>query len=43
MSSTPNPSAPGAKPPPEGDGTEPPKRKRYWWRFLLAGVIINGV
>lgn len=40
MSSTPNLPAPGAKPPPEGDGTEPPKKKRYWWRFTLASVII---
>ncbi|MBS1880523.1 MAG: LCP family protein [Actinobacteria bacterium] len=31
------------KPPPEGDGTEPPKRKRYWWRFALAAVLIVGV
>src|SRR6201996_5051046 len=31
------------KPPPEGDGTDPPKRKRYWWRFSLAGLIIVGV
>src|SRR6201995_2013694 len=31
------------KPPLEGDGTDPPKRKRYWWRFSLAGLIIVGV
>ena len=31
------------KPPPEGDGTDPPKRKRYWWRFSLAGLIIVAV
>jgi LCP family protein required for cell wall assembly len=31
------------KPPPEGDGTEPPKRKRYWWRFTLAAVLIVAV
>jgi LCP family protein required for cell wall assembly len=43
VSSTPNLPAPGAKPPPEGDGTEPPKKKRYWWRFTLAGVIIVAV
>ena len=28
------------KPPLEGDGTEAPKPKRYWWRFLLGGVLI---
>jgi LCP family protein required for cell wall assembly len=43
VSSTPNLPAPGAKPPPEGDGTEPPKKKRYWWRFTLASVIIVAV
>jgi polyisoprenyl-teichoic acid--peptidoglycan teichoic acid transferase len=31
------------KPGPEGDGTEPPKKKRYWWRFSLAGLIIVAV
>jgi hypothetical protein len=31
------------KPPPEGDGTDPPKRKRYWWRFSLASLIIVGL
>jgi polyisoprenyl-teichoic acid--peptidoglycan teichoic acid transferase len=31
------------KPPPSGDGTEPPKRKRYWWRFALASVLIVSV
>src|ERR1043166_5928720 len=31
------------KPPPSGDGTEPPKRKRYWWRFTLASVLIVSV
>jgi LCP family protein required for cell wall assembly len=31
------------KPPPEGDGTEAPKKKRYWWRFALAAVLIIGV
>jgi LCP family protein required for cell wall assembly len=31
------------KPPPSGDGTEPPKPKRFWWRFLLAGVLIVAV
>src|SRR5829696_3195926 len=30
------------KPPPEGDGTEAPKRKRYWWRFLLGSLLIVG-
>jgi LCP family protein required for cell wall assembly len=28
------------KPPPEGDGTEAPKPKRYWWRFLLGSFLI---
>jgi polyisoprenyl-teichoic acid--peptidoglycan teichoic acid transferase len=28
------------KPPPEGDGTEPPKPKRFWWRFLLGSFLI---
>jgi polyisoprenyl-teichoic acid--peptidoglycan teichoic acid transferase len=31
------------KPPPEGDGTEPPKPKRYWWRFTLGAVTIVSV
>jgi len=31
---------PFKKPPPEGDGTAPPKPKRYWWRFLLASLTI---
>jgi polyisoprenyl-teichoic acid--peptidoglycan teichoic acid transferase len=34
----------GAKRPPlSGDGTEPPKRKRFWWRFALASVLIVSV
>jgi LCP family protein required for cell wall assembly len=28
------------KPPPSGDSEPAPKPKRFWWRFLLAGVII---
>src|SRR6478735_1041876 len=28
------------KPPPEGDGTEAPKPKRFWWRFLLGSFLI---
>ena len=28
------------KPPPSGDPEPAPKPKRFWWRFLLAGVII---
>ena len=28
------------KPPPEGDGTEAPKPKRFWWRFLLGAFLI---
>ncbi|HYP54959.1 MAG TPA: LCP family protein [Solirubrobacterales bacterium] len=31
---------PFKKPPPEGDGTPAPKPKRYWWRFLLASLVI---
>jgi LCP family protein required for cell wall assembly len=31
------------KPPPEGDGGEAPKPKRYWWRFTLAAVLIVAV
>lgn len=31
---------PFKKPPPEGDGTPAPKPKRYWWRFLLAALVI---
>jgi LCP family protein required for cell wall assembly len=31
------------KPPPEGDGGEPPKPKRFWWRFTLASVLIIAV
>ncbi|HEX2096239.1 MAG TPA: LCP family protein [Solirubrobacterales bacterium] len=31
---------PFKKPPPDGDGTPAPKPKRYWWRFLLASLVI---
>jgi polyisoprenyl-teichoic acid--peptidoglycan teichoic acid transferase len=31
------------KPPPEGDGTEAPKPKRYWWRFTLGSLVIISV
>ncbi len=31
------------KPPPEGDGGEAPKPKRYWWRFTLASFLIIAV
>ena len=31
------------KPPPEGDGGEAPKPKRFWWRFTLASVLIIAV
>jgi LCP family protein required for cell wall assembly len=31
------------KPPPSGDGTAPPKPKRFWWRFTLASVLIVAV
>jgi LCP family protein required for cell wall assembly len=46
MNSVPPPGSPGwgsRKPPPEGDGTEAPRKKRYWWRFSLAGLIIVAV
>jgi hypothetical protein len=28
------------KPPPEGDGSEAPKPKRFWWRFMLGAFLI---
>lgn len=31
------------KPPPSGDPEPAPKPRRYWWRFLLAAVLIVGV
>jgi polyisoprenyl-teichoic acid--peptidoglycan teichoic acid transferase len=31
---------PFKKPPPSGDFQPPPKPKRYWWRFLVAGLVI---
>jgi polyisoprenyl-teichoic acid--peptidoglycan teichoic acid transferase len=31
------------KPGPDGDGTPAPAKKRYWWRFSLATLIIVGV
>ena len=31
------------KPPPEGDPESAPKPKRYWWRFLVASVVIVAV
>jgi polyisoprenyl-teichoic acid--peptidoglycan teichoic acid transferase len=31
------------KPPPSGDGEQAPKPKRFWWRFLLASVLIVAV
>jgi polyisoprenyl-teichoic acid--peptidoglycan teichoic acid transferase len=31
------------KPPPEGNGDEAPKPKRFWWRFALAAVLIVSV
>jgi polyisoprenyl-teichoic acid--peptidoglycan teichoic acid transferase len=34
---------PFKKPPPSGDGTQPPKPKRYWWRFTLASLTIVAV
>jgi hypothetical protein len=31
------------KPPPDGDGEQAPKPKRFWWRFALASVLIVAV
>ncbi|MDX6623660.1 MAG: polyisoprenyl-teichoic acid--peptidoglycan teichoic acid transferase [Solirubrobacterales bacterium] len=31
------------KPPPSGDGEKPPKPQRFWWRFVLASLIIMAV
>jgi LCP family protein required for cell wall assembly len=31
---------PFKKPPPQGDFEPAPKPKRYWWRFMLASVLI---
>jgi len=31
------------KPPPSGDSEPAPKPKRYWWRFVLASVLIVAV
>jgi LCP family protein required for cell wall assembly len=31
------------KPPPEGNGDEAPKPKRFWWRFVLASLLIVAV
>jgi LCP family protein required for cell wall assembly len=31
------------KPGPEGDGSPAPAKKRYWWRFSLASLIIVAV
>jgi polyisoprenyl-teichoic acid--peptidoglycan teichoic acid transferase len=31
------------KPPPSGDHEPAPARRRYWWRFALASVLIVGV
>ena len=31
------------KPPPSGDGEQAPKPRRFWWRFMLASVIIVAV
>jgi LCP family protein required for cell wall assembly len=37
---TPAPGWAPKKPPPGGDSEPAPKPKRFWWRFLLAGLII---
>jgi polyisoprenyl-teichoic acid--peptidoglycan teichoic acid transferase len=31
------------KPPPSGDGEPAPKPRRFWWRFVLASVLIVGI
>jgi LCP family protein required for cell wall assembly len=31
------------KPPPDGNGDEAPKPKRFWWRFALASVLIVAI
>ncbi|HET7455235.1 MAG TPA: LCP family protein [Solirubrobacterales bacterium] len=31
------------KPPPGGDGEAAPKPKRFWWRFVLASVLIVAI
>lgn len=31
------------KPPPSGDGEPAPKPRRFWWRFVLAAVLIVAV
>jgi polyisoprenyl-teichoic acid--peptidoglycan teichoic acid transferase len=43
---SPQPLGPGwapKKPPPEGNGDEAPKPRRFWWRFLLASFLIVAV
>jgi LCP family protein required for cell wall assembly len=43
MNESPGPSWAPKKPPPNGDHEAAPKPKRFWWRFLLASVLIVGV
>src|SRR4051794_25598817 len=31
------------KPPPAGDGEQAPKPRRFWWRFVLASILIVAV
>ena len=31
------------KPPPSGDGEPAPKPRRFWWRFLLASLLIVAI
>jgi LCP family protein required for cell wall assembly len=31
------------KPPPSGDGEQAPKPRRFWWRFVLASLLIVAV
>jgi polyisoprenyl-teichoic acid--peptidoglycan teichoic acid transferase len=43
MSEHPQPGWAAKRPPPSGDGTEAPKPKRFWWRFVLGSVLIVAV
>jgi polyisoprenyl-teichoic acid--peptidoglycan teichoic acid transferase len=31
------------KPPPSGDGEQAPQPKRFWWRFVLASILIVAI
>ena len=43
MTDSPPPSWAPKKPPPSGDGEAAPKPRRFWWRFVLASVLIIAV